>query len=399
VKAILSSNVPHYHYAARALADERWLCRYICGVVPRFDPLDRVLPPFWRRKLEGRRLPQLPGAKVTSLVVPELAQKAASHLHAMSPERSVRLQNELFDRLAAARVGACDAFHFVSSIGLVSARRAKRRGAVVICDERAEHPAAQRRALAAEYDALGLPFKPHVAIWEDRVSREYELSDHLFVGSAYSKETYVEAGLPTDRIWVVPYGFEPTIFAPAAHAQVDVDGGLRVLFCGQLTPRKGIHRLVAAFERAAPPKATLRLVGPVDPVVAHDVRRWAEVPGIEVIGEVPKLELPVHYGWASVFVLPAVADAQPLACLEAMASGLPAIVTTAMGSREIVRDGIDGFVVAPSDEEAIAERLTRLDADRDLLSAQRQSALQRAAEFTWEAYERRFVSTYRQIFS
>jgi glycosyltransferase involved in cell wall biosynthesis len=82
-----------------------------------------------------------------------------------------------------------------------------------------------------------------------------------------------------------------------------------------------------------------------------------------------------------------------------MASGLPAIVTTAMGSREIVRDGIDGFVVAPSDEEAIAERLTRLDADRDLLSAQRQSALQRAAEFTWEAYERRFVSTYRQIFS
>jgi glycosyltransferase involved in cell wall biosynthesis len=397
VKAILSSNVPHYHYAAHALDREGWLDRYVCGVVPRFGAVERLLPAFRRRKLEGRRLPQLANARVTSLVVPELAQRALATSRLVSRDRSVRIQNELFDRLAARRVGRCDAFHFVSSIGLVSARKAKRLGATVICDERAEHPAVQRRVLAAEYDALGLRFEPHVAIWEERVEREYEESDHLFVGSGYSRDTYVAAGWDAARVWVVPYGFEPSVFGGTIHRESG--DGLRVLFCGQLTPRKGVHRLVAAFERAALAGATLRLVGPIDPLLRAHVDRWRALPAVEVVGEVPKLELPIHYGWASVLALPSLADAQPLVCLEAMASGLPAIVTTAMGSREIVRDGVDGYVVAPGDEDALADRLTRLDADPALLASMSVAAVERAAVFTWDAYEERFVSAYRQIFA
>jgi glycosyltransferase involved in cell wall biosynthesis len=395
LKAVLSSNVPHYHYAARALAEEGLLTRYICGAVPRFG-VERLLPGFWRRKLEGRRLPALPNTSVTSLVLPELVQRAAARTHLVSQPQSIKLQNELFDRLAATRVGTADSFHFVSSIGLVSAQRAKRRGAVVICDERAEHPDVQRRVLAAEYDSLGLPFTPQVAIWEDRVAREYEQSDHLFVGSEYSKETYVRAGIPAETIWVVPYGFEPAIFS--ATSRRVPDQGLRILFCGQLTPRKGVHRLVAAFEKAALREATLRLVGPLDPAFAIHARRWSELPGVELVGEVPKIDLRSHYAWASVFVLPSLADAQPLACLEAMAMGLPAIVTTSMGSREIVRDGLDGFVVPPGDEDILAERLSRLDADRDLLVRQSEAARTRATSYTWEAYEERFVSVYREIF-
>jgi glycosyltransferase involved in cell wall biosynthesis len=285
----------------------------------------------------------------------------------------------------------------VSSIGLVSARKAKRSGAVVICDERAEHPAVQLRVLAPEYDALGLPFRPQVAIWHERVEKEYELTDQLFVGSMYSKETYVAAGFDRARIHVVPYGFEPTVFTEARHEPDR--GGLRILFCGQVTPRKGVHRLVAAFERASLPEATLRLVGPIDPALSGHVRRWRAIPGLEVVGEVPKLELPAHYGWASVFALPSLADAQPLACLEAMASGLPAIVTTAMGSREIVRDEIDGFVVAPSDDDALAARLVQLDADRELLRTQGSSARERAGLFTWDAYEDKFIAAYHEIFA
>ena len=396
MRTILSSNVPHYHYAAQALAREEWLERYVCGIVPRFG-VERVLPDYRARKLSGRRLPPLPNGSVTSLVVPELAQRLLAISRLVPHEQSIRLQNELFDRLASLRVRRCDAFHFVSSVGLVSARKAKRLGAVVICDERAEHPAVQRRVLAAEYDALALPFEPHVAIWEERVEREYELSDHLFVGSGYSKDTYVAAGWEPERVWIVPYGFEPSIFAGRPRAETA--GGLRILFCGQLTPRKGVHRLVSAFQQAALPDARLRLVGPVDPLLRPRVERWRALPGVEVVGEVPKLELPIHYGWASVLALPSLADAQPLVCLEAMASGLPAIVTTGMGSREIVRDEIDGYVVKPADELAIADRLARLDGDRALLASMGDAATRRAGEFTWRAYENRFVSAYRRIFA
>ena len=129
----------------------------------------------------------------------ELVQRLAATSRVVSHEQSIRIQNELFDRLASVRVRRSDAFHFVSSVGLQSARKAKRLGAVVICDERAEHSSVQRRVLAAEYDFLGIPFEPHVAIWEKRVEREYEASDHLFVGSDYSKDTYVAAGWDADR--------------------------------------------------------------------------------------------------------------------------------------------------------------------------------------------------------
>jgi glycosyltransferase involved in cell wall biosynthesis len=70
-----------------------------------------------------------------------------------------------------------------------------------------------------------------------------------------------------------------------------------------------------------------------------------------------------------------------------------------MGSREIVRDGVDGYVVAPGDEDALADRLTRLDADPALLASMSVAAVERAAVFTWDAYEERFVSAYRQIFA
>jgi glycosyltransferase involved in cell wall biosynthesis len=395
MNVILSSNVPHYHYAAEALERDRRLRRYITGIVPDGRVPARFLSAFRRAKLEGRRLPPLPRGRVVSLTVPELAQRAAAATRVVSRERSVQLQNALFDRLASRHVDRCDVFHFVSSIGLESARKAKRLGALVVCDERSEHPDVQSRVLEREYAELGLPYRPHVRIWEERVRAEYDLSDHLVVGSAYSKETYVESGWDSERVHVVPYGFEPELFSPGP--QRDFEGPLRILFCGQLTPRKGVHHLVRAFEKLAVRGAELHLVGEVDPLLGRLVAEWSRLPGVHVLGGVPKVELPQHYRRASLLALPALADAQPLVCLEAMACGLPAIVTTAMGSREIVRDGIDGYVLAPRDVDALAERLAQLDAERTLLRSLAASARERALEFTWDAYEQRISELYGKL--
>jgi glycosyltransferase involved in cell wall biosynthesis len=392
MSVILSSNVAHYHHAARALADAGRLRRYITGVVPRGRSVERLLPHFWRAKLAGRELPTLERGRVVSLTAPEVAQRLSAATRVLPRDRSVRLQNTLFDRLAARHVDRCDAFHFVSSIGLRSARKAKRLGALVVCDERAEHPDVQLRVLPEEYERLGIPYQPHVNVWADVVRAEYELADYLVVGSDYSKETYVDAGWASERVFVIPYGFEPELFAPSRAPRAR--GELVVLFCGQLTPRKGVHHLVEAFRGLELPSVRLVLVGPADPLLRRHVEAWAADERIEVVGEVPKIELPRYYEAADVFALPSVADAQPLTCLEAMASGLPAVVTTAMGSREIVRDGVEGFVVAPSDPEALAEALARLDTDRELLEMMSAAAVHRAAEYTWNAYRARFRALY-----
>ncbi|HET8893897.1 MAG TPA: glycosyltransferase family 4 protein [Gaiellaceae bacterium] len=392
MRVVLSSNVPHYHYAARALERRGLLHRYITSIVPgRSRLLERVLTEHWRLKLEGRSVNGVPSSRIVSLMLPELTGRAARATKAVSKDHAIALQNVLYDVEARRHVERCDVFHWVSSVGLRSARKAKRLGALLVCDERAEFGDYQREILTREYRELGLPFRPPGLAWDAQLKAEYGLADYLVVGSEYAKDTFVDAGWETARVVVVPYGFEPALFSPAERR---TDGRFVVLFCGQITPRKGVHHLVAAFRQLALPDAELQLVGPTDPALEQLVRDWMRVPSIRIVGEEPKVRLRERFAQATVLAMPSVADAQPLACLEAMACACPVIATTAMGTREIVRDGVDGYVIAPRDVDALSERLQRLHGDRSLAARLGDSAAARAREYTWDRYEERVLALY-----
>jgi len=127
---------------------------------------------------------------------------------------------------------------------------------------------------------------------------------------------------------------------------------------------------------------------------------WSIVKGnnrIRHIPDVPKVELLRYYSNASVFVLPSVADAQPLVVLEAMACGLPVIVTENCGSTDFVRDGIDGFVIPIRDVEALKDRLLFLYKDEAKRRQMGDQARTRVQEFTWEQYGRRLIEVYHEI--
>src|SRR5690606_29766449 len=103
---------------------------------------------------------------------------------------------------------------------------------------------------------------------------------------------------------------------------------------------------------------------------------------------VPQSSLPEIYRGADVFVFPSLLEGMGLVVLEAMACGLP-IITTPNGPSDIVRDGIDGFVVPVRDPDAIAERLEYLYKHPDQRQEMGHNAQIRAREFTWKAYRER----------
>jgi glycosyltransferase involved in cell wall biosynthesis len=92
-------------------------------------------------------------------------------------------------------------------------------------------------------------------------------------------------------------------------------------------------------------------------------------------------------------LFPTVCDGFGLVQVEALAEGIPVIATDHAG--EVVRDGIDGYVVPAGDVEAICDRLGRLVDDDDLRRAMSRSAQERMKEFTIEAYGRRLMETLR----
>jgi len=100
-----------------------------------------------------------------------------------------------------------------------------------------------------------------------------------------------------------------------------------------------------------------------------------------------------------VFVFPSLFEGLALVQGEAISQGLPVITTPNSGGTDILRPGIDSFVVPIRDPEAIAERLLQLHRDRALLQQMSDAARERAAQLGWQGYKDRTVSLVREALS
>jgi len=397
VRVILSSKVPHYYHAALALQKAGCLAQYICavGVHQRSWWSYKVLPERWEKKLRGRDISGVDPERVMSLWLPEVLQKGLPRTGLISKERGDWLADHLFDRMAARHLAQCDFFHFSNGAGLYSARRARQNGATVLCDQRTPYPDFERQIIREEYEKLGLKFNPPGVLADRRVKAEYALADYFVIGSSFAKQSFVDVGYNPDRIFVVPYG---TVIHCGDQTLPGDDGCFRIIYVGQIVPRKGVHYLVQAFEELSLPASELALIGPAGEDMRPLVEEWVRRnPGITAPGSVPHVELIKHYRRGSVFVLPSVSEGLALVIGEAMAAGLPVIVTENTGSSEMVRRGINGFVVPIRDVEALKESILRLYENPGLRRQMGKAARNRARSFSWQQYGQRLISVYEEI--
>lgn len=249
----------------------------------------------------------------------------------------------------------------------------------------------ERRRVREEELALEPAFAatwPGFADWgpghEERLDREIELADGVLLGSDYAARSFLAQGVPAHKLCVVPYGVDLQTFCPHP-ATASRPGDARrfeVIYAGQLTQRKGLSYLLRAYAAFARPGTALTLVGAT---VGSDapLRPYAHL--FEHVPHQTRPALAARYRRAQVFVLPTLVEGMPLVVLEAMACGLPVIVT-ANGPGGIVRDGVDGFIVPQRDAGAVQEKLELLYRDPALCAQMGRQAAQRAQAYSWEAY-------------
>ena len=168
---------------------------------------------------------------------------------------------------------------------------------------------------------------------------------------------------------------------PAAPGEASRGDACTFLFAGGITQRKGIKYLLEAWRRVRRPGWRLQLLGalPRDPgpLVPY-------LDEVEPLGRIGHAEMPARMAAADVFVFPSLFEGSAVVTYEALACGLPSVVTPGAGS--VVRDGVDGFVVPPADVEALAERMERLGADPALRESMAVAARLRAEAFDWPRY-------------
>lgn len=274
-------------------------------------------------------------------------------------------------------------------------RKAKSRGALCVLNYSLAHHRFTRRYLLEEAAlqpafADTLNSHDHPSWYEQRLDAEIELADRILVGSSFVRDTFIAEGVPAEKLMVIPYGADTQLFEPPEQGKPDGEG-LRLLFVGQIGQRKGISYLLEAARRTASYGDSLTLVGQIQgngQALASYRAHFRHVP------HVPRTELREIYRQADVFVFPTLVEGMPLVVLEAMASGLP-VITTPNGPGDIVREGVDGFLVPPRNADAIIERLHQLRCDPDLRREMGRNARIRAQEFTWDAYRSKTVTALR----
>ena len=87
-----------------------------------------------------------------------------------------------------------------------------------------------------------------------------------------------------------------------------------------------------------------------------------------------------------VLVLPSIVEGRALVQQEAMACGLPLIVTRNAGGEDLIVEGETGFLVSPGSPESIAEKIEWFLRNRDNLPGMREATRAKAAKLTWAAY-------------
>jgi glycosyltransferase involved in cell wall biosynthesis len=203
---------------------------------------------------------------------------------------------------------------------------------------------------------LGHPTEPMVR----RVEEEYARADVIRVSSDWAKQTFIDQGLAADRVVVVPQS-PVALEVAATGARATGDGPLRVCFVGSLDLRKGFVYLLRAVRRVGASRLSLTLVGGT--VDRHTRRLLArEVAGLDV--RVAPGDPSPAYRDAELFVLPTLEDGSPFVVFEAMAAGLPLVVTDQCGNYPLIRPGESGWVVPAGDDGALAAALADAVAHR-----------------------------------
>jgi glycosyltransferase involved in cell wall biosynthesis len=170
------------------------------------------------------------------------------------------------------------------------------------------------------------------------------------------------------------------------------------LFVGQLVRRKGVHFLIEALSRV--PELRLAVVGdgPERNCLRELASKLSCADRVTFYGYLTNSDLEECYSRASFGVFPSLADAMPLALLDCMGHGIPALVSRFPGAEWIIKHGENGLLHEPGDVEELQEQLSLVRSDPKLCAGMGDRA-RRAVEhdFTWEAVARKMVLTYEKV--
>lgn len=380
----------HSHQLAAALASEGRLVQYYSGV-----PAGRKTKPWFLCGLNTNYADfhdDLPDQLCTCVPVSPIIRQIA--MRVLKADNSVAVghwADGVFDSRVRRRLARTDMHKVRVVVCYENAaestfRWAKERGIVTVLDAASVHHSMQ--------DAV-VPFvespATHARIVA-RKDREIALADWILTTSPLAAQSYLRAGVSQDRLRMIPMGVDLDNFRPVESGERSEE--LRFVFVGRASQLKGVDLLFETQRRLLDLGHRLRLtlIGDRDANV-----HVPDSPDITLIPRLSTRELAVELPKHDVLVLPSRFDSFGMVVPEAMACGLPVIVSPNAGSSMLVEPEQNGLVMADLTVDALESCMAWFLNNRDRLSNLAAHARKSLQAYTWNAYRARVRSVFSEI--
>jgi starch synthase len=397
MQVILShSGKQHSYYVAKALMQS--------GVLKNFYTSSYIGSPAiqnWAIKnnfnfLSRRFLPGLYAPAVQSnwkYEVKEMAlralRKSGAEISNTVYERDVRFDRDLSKKLPRLTY---DIFWGFQGSSLNCLQQSNKLGKKTVCEMTIAHLPFAKRLLEEEAKlvpewAETIDFTNFPSTYEERLINEPLEARHVIAISAFLKKTLENEGVPPEKIYVIPLGFDASEIEFTTETASIENRPLRILYAGRITQRKGMSYLLEAIRSFNAKDVELHIIGNVhgnSTAFKKLSKYYIYQPGVS------QRELFKLYGQYDVLVFPSLLEGFPLVTVEAMGSGLPVITTAHTNAAEVLKDGINGCLVPIRDSHAIEQAITRIrNMDNAGFQAMRHAAREAALQYTWDTYQHR----------
>ncbi|EKE25801.1 MAG: glycosyl transferase group 1 protein [uncultured bacterium] len=206
---------------------------------------------------------------------------------------------------------------------------------------------------------------------------------------------------PKKEIGVIYNGIDIREFYPAPEKK-DQDK-FTIICVSRVTPRKGIRFLIQALKLLSGRYNHIRLIivgdgnekqSLEDLVLSLDLRDK-----VEFAGAIPHEKVFEYYQKADAFVLPSLNEGMSNVMLEALASGLPLVATDTGGTRELLSDEVNGFIVRMRDADDLEEKIEKLIIKPDLQQKMGQESRNLAEKLSWSNVAAEYEDLYQKIYN
>lgn len=369
----------HVYYSMAGVMESGAEVIGLFGYYDKNDFLDKIVRKTkWKKQIDGYKY-----EKISKCVKTNFFVKALFLLAKAKPKQFQKLYDWAFEMWAIHNLKGIDCIHVLQDYENKVIRVANKKNIKIVYEQ-----------ITAYYMER---FFDDKSIGEDLKQREnLQIVDYILTASDFVKNSILgieENKNVENKITVIPYGANTQQFSYKIR-QYKSGEILRLLVVASISKRKGIEFLLDAMEKLKNEPVKLSVIGVSTTSNGQElVERMNRMENVEYIGRIPHEQICEYFDINDVFILPSLAEGSSLSVYEALASGMPCVVTRNTGS--VVTDGIDGIIIEVKNADSIVVAVEKFVQNPELVYEMSCNAQNTMDKYSWKKYEKKIAYFYK----